>query len=224
VVSHCIYLHGFASGPQSTKAKFFVDQLSKQGISSDVPDLNGGDFSKLTISNQIEIVEGAIKENADKEVLMVGSSMGGLLATLCARNNACVKALVLLAPGFGLNKRWSEMLGINGLEEWKTRGYVDVFHYALNANAQLGYQFIVDAENYVTDNLTVSVPALVIHGDRDETVPVEESIAFTKNNLDQAELHVLDSDHQLLDSLPTIWELMESFLKRNQLLKQSKVS
>lgn len=224
VVSHCIYLHGFASGPESTKAKFFVERLNKAGITSDVPDLNGGDFSKLTLSNQIEIIEAAIQKRADQELLIVGSSMGGLLATLCARNNSCVKALVLLAPGFGLGKRWSEMLGVSGLEEWKTRGYVDVFHYAQNANAQLGYQFITDAENYVTDNLNVNVPALVIHGDRDETVPVEESITFTKNNLDHAELHVLDSDHQLLDSLETIWELTEGFLQRNQLVKQPKVN
>ncbi len=43
-----LYLHGFASGPFSTKARYFRDLLERAGARVDVPDLAAGDFENLT--------------------------------------------------------------------------------------------------------------------------------------------------------------------------------
>ena len=45
-----IYLHGFASGPGSTKARFFRDRFAEAGRELRVPDLAAGDFEHLTIT------------------------------------------------------------------------------------------------------------------------------------------------------------------------------
>jgi pimeloyl-ACP methyl ester carboxylesterase len=53
-------------------------------------------------------------------------------------------------------------------------------------------------------------PASIVHGWRDEVVPVEHSIRFARDY--QASLHLLDSDHSLHDQLRFIKYLFEYFL------------
>ena len=43
-----IYLHGFASGPNSSKAQAFKKRFEKLDITFHIPDLQEGDFENLT--------------------------------------------------------------------------------------------------------------------------------------------------------------------------------
>lgn len=209
----CVYLHGFASGPDSTKARFFREHLPELGLNVHVPDLNGNNFAELTLTGQLQIIEQEIQKiGRERNVLLMGSSMGGLLSVLAAPKYPNVRGLILLAPGFGLNKRWHELLGAEQLQQWCERGTIDVFHYRYNKQVQLKYAFIEDAEKYQTENLRVDVPTLVLHGVHDTIVPVSESERFAEANPHQAQLHVLDSDHGLTDVLPVMYSLLEQFL------------
>ena len=40
-----LYLHGFASGPDSAKGRFFRDRFEARGVRVDLPDLTEGDFA-----------------------------------------------------------------------------------------------------------------------------------------------------------------------------------
>jgi pimeloyl-ACP methyl ester carboxylesterase len=53
-------------------------------------------------------------------------------------------------------------------------------------------------------------PAMIVHGWRDEIVPVEHSIRFAREYA--ASLHLLDGDHQLHEQLRWIKYLFEYFL------------
>ena len=53
-MTRIVYLHGFASGPASSKARYFKEHLETAGARVDVPDLAAGDFEHLTISGQIK--------------------------------------------------------------------------------------------------------------------------------------------------------------------------
>ena len=53
-------------------------------------------------------------------------------------------------------------------------------------------------------------PAAIVHGWRDDIVPVDHSIRWAREQL--AELHVLDSDHRLQDRIPEIGCLLRAFL------------
>ncbi|MBS1953095.1 MAG: alpha/beta fold hydrolase [Cyanobacteria bacterium SZAS-4] len=212
-----LYLHGFASGPSSTKAQYFVKRLNRINIDAVVPDLNQPTFTDMTLTSQLKIARDCLEQvGQNSKLVIVGSSMGGLLATLLAQSLIPIHALVLLAPGFGLPRRWTQMLGSDGLSEWQQTGFRDVFHHGLNENAQLKYNFIVDAEKYATDGLKVNVPTIVFHGKDDDTVPIEESVEFRKQNPHTVQLEILDDDHQLIKSLDEIWTKTELFLEQLQ--------
>jgi uncharacterized protein len=210
----CIYLHGFASGPGSTKALFFKARLEEMGIPTLVPDLNDGDFQGVTITRQLSILERSAGTCGGHPLLLVGSSLGGLLATLGCRSLPSVRAMILLAPAFGFTRRWAELVGTEGLARWEADGYINVYHHASKQDMRLGLSFIRDADSWSTDNLQVAVPTLVIHGREDEVVPVSESLSFKHNNPEFVELHVLEADHQLLQVLPQVWQAADSFLRR----------
>ena len=53
------YLHGFASGPGSTKAQFFRARLAELGATLEIPDL-APDFTHLTVTGILAIVEAVI--------------------------------------------------------------------------------------------------------------------------------------------------------------------
>lgn len=50
----------------------------------------------------------------------------------------------------------------------------------------------------------------IVHGWRDEIIPVDDSVHFARKY--RAHLHLLDGDHRLIDRLPTIVELFKLFL------------
>ncbi len=211
-----VYLHGFASAPSSTKAQFFKRKLSSLGIETHIPDLNHPNFETLTLSSQLSVVNETIElasHGDDRPLLLFGSSMGGLLATMSSQSLSHVSALVLLAPGFGLPRRWSEMLGTDGLEDWKRTGSRTVFHHGASKELQLQYDFITDAMQYQTDEFTVTRPTLVFHGTKDDIVPVSESKRFAEINPDTVTLHLLDDGHELIEPLEHMWSVTDKFLK-----------
>ncbi len=97
-MTRIVYLHGFASGPQSSKARYFRTLLADAGASVAIPDLADGDFEHLTITGQLSVIDRSV---AGEPVALIGSSMGGYLAALyAARQFQNVQRVVLLAPCF----------------------------------------------------------------------------------------------------------------------------
>lgn len=62
----------------------------------------------------------------------------------------------------------------------------------------------------------IPCPTVIVHGWRDDIVPVDNSIRFARER--RAELHILDSDHRLEDRIPAITRLLTEFLRPLQAL------
>ena len=105
-----IYLHGFASSPNSAKAQYFHSAFAELAIDLKIPDLNQGNFSQLTITRQIEQIL-AFFPPTPTPVTLIGSSLGGLTAALLAEKSLQVQRLVLLAPAFEFLSHWLPQLG-----------------------------------------------------------------------------------------------------------------
>jgi uncharacterized protein len=206
-----IYLHGFASGPNSNKARVFKKRFDELNIPLHIPDLQEDDFENLTLSRQVKFVQTIIDAERHKKFALIGSSMGGYLASLLAQNRESVKALYLMAPGFNFLNRWRKKLKI-----FETP-LISVFHYRYNKEVFLNTYLFRDAEIWESLPLERNIPTFIVHGLHDETVDIEESRKFVSKH-PWCQLRELDSDHGLLSSVDWIVEDCIQFFKNQSLL------
>ena len=204
-----LYLHGFASSPQSSKARYLCDRFAEQDLRLEVLDLNQGDFTHLTLTRQIQQTIAAFPDSKTP-VTLIGSSFGALTAAWVAQQHQ-VKNLVLLAPAFGFPHSWYSRLSCEQIEQWHNSGYLPVYHYGAAKQIPLHYQFLKDADNYPLSGLKRSLDTLIIHGINDDVVPIQVSRDY-RNQHSQVKLVELNSDHGLNDVQAEIWHLIRDFL------------
>lgn len=204
-----VYLHGFASGPGSTKARFFAARCAAAGMHLEVPDL-APDFTSMTVTGMLELVDGFL---ARAPAVLLGSSLGGYLATLAAvRAPERVRGLVLFAPAFGFAGRWEERVGAKVMAAWRKRGTMPIFHYGRDREEPLSIALLDDARRY-PDEPASSCPTLIFAGRHDEAVPLAAVERFAAA-APERELVVFDSGHELTDVLEPMWERTREFLAR----------
>ncbi len=207
-----IYLHGFASSIQSSKAKYFQDQFNKCGVNLLVPDLNQNNFIGLTLSRQIVQIQTIINESL-KPVVLIGSSMGGLISVILAENNPNIEKIILLAPAFKMSKLWQDGMTLEQLNEWQINGYAEVFHYGYEKSMPLNYNFYLDLFKHNDYQFNRQLPALIFHGSHDEVVPIEFSHEYSKLN-NHASLVSFADNHSLETSLDHIWVHSYDFINK----------
>ena len=206
-----LYLHGFASSPQSSKATFLSRKFAERGIQMFVPDLNEPDFSTLTVTRMLQQVQNALA-SAEGPFVVVGSSLGGFVAVQAAlQHSDRITRVVLLAPALDFDGNRLSELGDRGLEAWRASNNLAVFHYYYERTMPVHYDLYADALRYNALQAQLSQPVQVFQGRFDTSVDpatVERWSAARPN----VELQMLDDDHQLLKSLEEIWREMERFL------------
>jgi uncharacterized protein len=208
-----LYLHGFASSPESNKARALGAHFAGRGIDLERLNLRCPSFEHLRLSAMIEHVRSRIGGARDRAVL-IGSSLGGLLACRVAAEDARVSALVLMAPAFRLAAGWHSRIGEAGWEEWKTRGWIEVHDYSTGRPARVDFGFVdeitrIDARDEGLPD--VRVPTLIVHGIHDETVSIDRAREFARGKR-HVELIEVDDGHELTQSLPRIQAEADRFL------------
>ncbi len=204
-----IYLHGFASGPGSTKAIYIQEHFAQIGIKLQVPDLNQDNFAQLSVSRQIAQVVDLFPQD-DSPVTLIGSSLGGWVSTIIAQDYPQVDRLVLLAPAFDFLNHWLPKIGERQLDSWKNTYYLPIYHHALKNLSPLHYNFLVDARRYPLSQIDRALPTLIIHGINDDVIPISASRDFCDRR-HWVELVEYPSDHQLTNVTDRIWQQICDF-------------
>ena len=218
-IRHAIYLHGFASSPASSKAAFFQRAFAARGVGFSCPDFNQPSFETLTVTRMLEQTAAAIRAAGDGPVVLIGSSLGAFVAVHAAAGShpSCaplvdrIAALVLLAPALDFGGNRLRQLGEYGIEEWRRSGRLRVFHYARNEPRDVGFALYEDAARYDAFDVRVGVPTLVFQGTRDASVD-PKMVQRWASLQPRVTLRMLDDEHQLTDSIETIWTETERFL------------
>jgi pimeloyl-ACP methyl ester carboxylesterase len=205
-----LYLHGFASGPSSHKARVLSARFAALGVPMRIPDLTPGDdgFERSSPSSMRAAAEATLAEGEPPHAI-IGSSLGGYLAAVIASRDPAVERLVLMAPAFRLFERWRARLTPAELAAWRAEG-LETMHHATGRPRRIGWQFFEDAARYPAFP-EVRVPTLCIAGTRDETVPFADVEAFVART-PTSRLVAVDDGHDLAASLDVIFEEARRFL------------
>jgi len=206
-----LWLHGFASGPTSSKGQFVRERLRERGIELAIPDLNEPAFFDLTVSRMLARVDAIA---GGEEVVLFGSSLGGFTAaTWAATRPGRTKALVLLAPAFDLGPRWAARMGPEELAKWRSTGRAAFDHYAHGRKEELAFAFLADAARHESFPLPLC-PTLVIQGTHDDVVVPLLAREFVRRMQGRAQLVELPEGHELTADLPALWRRIDGFLSR----------
>jgi pimeloyl-ACP methyl ester carboxylesterase len=205
-----LYLHGFASGPSSKKARDLAARFADLGVAVTVPDLTPGldGFERSSPSSMLAVAE-RLLAGAPPPHAIIGSSLGGYLAAVAASRDPSVERLVLMAPAFRLFERWEGRLAPGDLEAWRAGG-LEVDHFESGRRRRLGWQFHEDARGWAAFP-EVRVPTLCFAGRRDDTVPFEDVEAFVERT-PSARLVAVDDGHDLMASIDLIFGEARAFL------------
>jgi pimeloyl-ACP methyl ester carboxylesterase len=222
-----ICVHGFGSDRSGTKVTTLRAAAAVEGSSFLAFDARGhgqssGSMADVTMSRFVEDVDVAVEAvvPADADLLVIGSSLGGLAtAWWTVRRPGRALAAVLVAPAFGFIERFLDEMGPAETATWEREG---VLHYR-NAWMQvpLGWAAVLDSRTHDDASLARAyrTDTTIVHGLHDEGVPWQVSAAFVQacphRPLDL--LLLGDGDHRLqgrMDALTSVVRAMSAGITR----------
>jgi len=182
--SAAVLCHGFATGKDGRTYTRLEAVLNRWGIATLRFDFFGhgeseGELEDITISEALDDVEQAlrcVREQGFDRVALVGSSFGGMAALLAAARDPDLICLALKSPVSDYLARLLAERDDQEMDEWRTRGFVTLTDEA-GSQLRLNYRFCVDAEKVRGYDAAahIRIPTLIVHGDKDETVPLAQS-------------------------------------------------
>jgi predicted esterase YcpF (UPF0227 family) len=170
------YIHGYMSEPNSTKGTLLKKTLNVQPVKyRDCPP------EQLIISECVNNIKKTIEN--DQNTILIGSSLGGLLAVKTAKNNPNVKQLILLNPA------------------------IIPPDYDINQIQGMPYNILKDMQDPGLFNEKIKTKIDLILGTQDDVVPNSWGIKFAE--IQQAKLHFLEDDHGLTQNLEKLPEIIK---------------
>jgi pimeloyl-ACP methyl ester carboxylesterase len=207
-----LYLHGFASSPQSTKARAFQAWGEARGLTIEALDLRVPSFEHLRFSAIKARVREAIDHGQGRRerAVLIGSSLGGLTACRVAEEDPRVCAVLAMAPAFRLVETWRAKLGEPAWEAWRRDGGVEVDDHATKKKARIDFGFVSELESLDAGWADVRVPVLIVHGTKDDVVAIGRSREWARGKR-HVRLVEVDDGHELGGSIPRILAEAETF-------------
>lgn len=214
-----LFLPGYFSDMSGTKSVFLKDQATKYGygfLSLDYSGhgQSGGDFIEGTISSWLSDILAVVGATQAKDLIVVGSSMGGWLMLLLAQKRP---EIILKLVGIAAAPDFTEELIWPKLSEPKKQLLLQQGHLTTpseyNASGTpLSYKLIEDGRMNLLFGGPIScdMPIRLIHGTADRDVPYDFSLRIMKQvtSTDVQVRLIKDGDHRLSqpEQLEILWQ------------------
>ncbi|GJL63689.1 MAG: alpha/beta hydrolase [Nitrospirales bacterium] len=195
-----ILCHGFLSNKHSSTNRRLTELLIDQEISTFCFDWFGmgesdGAFTDLSVDiccDELEQAVALVRTQGYSRIGLVGSSYGGLIATLIASRDASLAVLGLKCPVPDFPEMLQLEFGQEAMTRWQTTGEIpDVT--GSNKPIELRYAFYENCLTYdaYTAAKTIHMPTLIVHGDADELVPLQQIERLEQSLAGEKILHLL---------------------------------
>jgi len=221
-----ILCHGFSTSKDSLTHVRLEKILNESGVSTFRFDFFGhgeseGKFEEITVSEAVDDIENAIellKELGYKKTGLVGSSFSGMASLLTASKTDELYILALKSPV-------SDYMGLiiaranqEEIKTWRENGFIDITG-AHQEKLKLNYSFFEDSQkiNGFESAKKIKIPVLIVHGDKDETVPIEQSIK-TASLIQNCRLEIIEGGDHLYSNpkhFEKMLELISTFIIEN---------
>ncbi len=204
-----IHLHGFATNVWGSKIEFARNYFKRtKAFSFYAMDM---DYEKHTTTEVLDVLEALVLGFSQRyeDIVLCGSSHGAYVAANYVRFKKLgnVKRLLLLAPSFRTLDLVVKELGEDKVRNWLEGKEVLRFteegveiemreDFAVDI-LENGYEIVGDGEVYFPENPPVDI--ILVHGTRDEVVPIEDSRLFAQK-VRISEFIEVEDDHQLSES------------------------
>ncbi|MGA3302886.1 MAG: alpha/beta fold hydrolase [Methylovirgula sp.] len=227
-----IWLGGFMSDMQSTKARFLDEYAEKEGRACLRFDYSGhgqsgGRFEDGTIGCWFAEALTVLRAESEGPQILVGSSMGGWIALLCARALAeagetdRLHALILIAPAVDFTERLIfERLSAEARRQIETAG-VWLRPSAYSANPYpITKTLIEEGRQHLLFGGTIRshCPVHILQGMLDEDVPWQHAMTLVEHLAgDPVTLSLIkDGDHRLSrpEDLARLQQIVEGMTQR----------
>lgn len=183
-----IIVHGFSSHKNKPKFVKLAKILFDLEISSFRFDVyghgeSGGIFENVTITEAIDDILKSIeflKKQGYQKIGLVGSSFGGLSSMIASSRTNELYVLALISPVSDYEEVEEKLRTKEELRSWNENGYMDFKDGG--KKVRLKYSFFEDSKKNIAYNFVpkISVPTMIVHGDNDKTVPINQSIKTSK--------------------------------------------
>lgn len=179
-----ILCHGFTTSKDSYTYIRLEKILNGKGISAFRFDFfahgeSEGEFEDITISEAVDDILNAIrflKELGYSKIGLVGSSFGGIASVIAASKTDYLFILALKSPVSDDLGKLVAQESKQEIKTWKEKGSI-YYTSSDGRGLKLNYSFFEDDKkvNGYEAAKKIKIPALIVHGDNDESVPVEQS-------------------------------------------------
>ncbi|PIN86139.1 hypothetical protein COV19_06605 [Candidatus Woesearchaeota archaeon CG10_big_fil_rev_8_21_14_0_10_44_13] len=180
-----VLCHGFSSSKDSKTYVFLAKELFKLGRLSLRFDFYGhgeseGKFEDITLTEGSQDILSAIEYVKGLDYVgrigLFGTSFGGVCSVIATSKTNQLSALALKCPALEMGKKRREEMGLENLSKWKNEGFM-VYKNHEGKKLRLNYSFYEDAITIdaYKEAKKISLPVLIVHGDNDESVPVQQS-------------------------------------------------
>jgi len=181
--------HGFTGDKwEWGRFTYYTHQFYKARYNVLAFDFSGSgesDDDSLTVGKWVDDLKCMIefaKSRGFKKIGLFGHSLGGL--TSLKNNSEDISCMVLTAPVTDKVKyKWADRWSPEQLKELEEKGYITKLrNKGVRHKFIIDKQMLTDRENLNQAELLKSVdcPVLIIHGDKDTSVPIKDSINAVK--------------------------------------------
>lgn len=179
-----VLCHGFLSGKNSSTNKTLTRLLIERGIATYRFDFFGhgesdGPFDQVTNTLAVEQALAALdlmRQKGYRHIGLMGSSFGGLVATLAAARRPDLACLALKCPVVDFAEELRLEFGEGEMAQWKSTDTVPNIMGGSDRIA-LRYAFYEDCLRRIAYEpaRSITAPTIIVQGDHDEHVPLHQS-------------------------------------------------
>jgi len=176
------YIHGYMSNPKSTKGILFKEKLNAIPIK-----YRDCKPEEIIITDCLEKIKKELE--ADKDIILIGSSLGGFLVAKTALENKNVKQIILLNPA--IIPPFADLSKINGMPK----------------------QILLDMQDKNLFKKKINSSIYMIVGTKDDLIPADWPIAFALSQ--DANIRFLYDDHRFTNYINQLPEIITKILDKN---------